>query len=64
MSTDHDTKQYLAIKNDDGQYSLWPATKPIPSGWRPTAIQGDAETCKKLVDQEWRDMRPAHMVPN
>jgi MbtH protein len=45
------------LVNDEGQYSLWPENKPVPTGWR-SCIVGSRLECLAYVEQLWTDMRP------
>ena len=44
--------------NDEEQYSLWPAEKAIPAGWRKAGKQGGKEECLAFINEVWTDMRP------
>ena len=46
------------IINAEGQYSIWPAKKETPAGWKETGFAGSKTECSQYVDQEWKDMRP------
>ena len=46
------------IINAEGQYSIWPAKKETPAGWKETGFAGSKTECSQYVDQEWTDMRP------
>ena len=40
---DYEDSSYLVLKNEEGQYSLWPAPIEVPKGWtqmlgRPSAV--------------------------
>ena len=50
--------EFVALFNDEGQYSLWPAAKTIPAGWRQEGEAGDRETCLAYIERVWTDMRP------
>lgn len=50
--------QYQVLLNDEEQYSLWPAGREIPAGWRPDGFQGTKDECTAHVDEVWTDMRP------
>jgi MbtH protein len=52
------TGTFQVLKNEEGQYSLWPARKQIPKGWVATGFEGSAAECMAQVDSEWLDMRP------
>jgi MbtH protein len=48
----------LVVLNDEDQYSIWPAGRPIPAGWRPEGFAGTREACLVHIDAAWTDMRP------
>jgi len=52
---------FVVLINDEEQYSLWPAGKEAPAGWRATATSGTEAECMKWVDEVWTDMRPASL---
>ncbi|MBJ7312559.1 MbtH family protein [Rugamonas sp. CCM 8940] len=49
---------YEVLINDEEQYSLWPAEKAVPAGWRLAGKRGPKEACMAYVDEVWTDMRP------
>ncbi|MFH6786893.1 MULTISPECIES: MbtH family protein [Methylobacterium] len=49
---------YVAVVNEEEQYSLWPASAVIPPGWRQACEPGDRETCLDYIREVWVDMRP------
>ena len=55
---DSDTTPYQVLVNHEEQYSLWPAGKDIPAGWRAAGRQGSKDDCLRYVDEAWTDMRP------
>jgi MbtH protein len=48
----------LVVLNDEEQYSIWSADRPIPAGWRPEGFTGTREACLAHIDAAWTDMRP------
>lgn len=64
MSLDSDNCLYSVLVNAEGQYSLWPARKPVPLGWEPVGFSGDKESCISYVDEHWTDMRPRSLTRN
>ena len=50
--------EYLVLINDEQQYSLWPAFRDIPAGWRATGPKGTRRECLDWIDKNWTDMRP------
>jgi MbtH protein len=53
-----DNARYEVLRNDEDQYSLWPAGHDIPPGWHQVGKEGSKEECSEYVDQVWTDMRP------
>ena len=49
---------HTVVRNDEEQYSLWPAGRPLPAGWYETGFRGTADECAAHVDEVWTDMRP------
>jgi MbtH protein len=50
--------QYQVVVNEEEQYSIWPAGKPLPAGWRAAGRKGSREACLAHVKEVWTDMRP------
>jgi MbtH protein len=53
-----DDRIYRVMVNDEDQYSIWPADKPVPAGWRPVAEPGSKASCLSYITEVWTDMRP------
>jgi MbtH protein len=53
-----DNARYQVLRNDEDQYSLWPADLDVPDGWRTVGKEGTKEECSAYVDEVWTDMRP------
>jgi MbtH protein len=53
-----DRTVYKVVVNDEGQYSLWPADREIPSGWHADGTTGSKAECLAHVETVWTDMRP------
>jgi MbtH protein len=49
---------FTVVINDEEQYSVWPADRPCPPGWREAGFTGSREDCLAHVDEVWTDMRP------
>jgi MbtH protein len=50
----------IVLVNGEEQYSLWPAWKAVPSGWR-SAKEGTRQECLGYIDRVWTDLRPASL---
>ncbi len=53
---------YLALVNDEGQYSLWPTFADVPAGWAVAHPEDTREACLNYIDQHWTDMRPRSLI--
>ncbi|MFK0167050.1 MbtH family protein [Rhizobium sp. NPDC090279] len=49
---------FVAVMNGEEQYSIWPADKTLPDGWKATEMTGSREDCLAYIDRVWTDMRP------
>jgi MbtH protein len=58
MSDNADTTVYEVVTNHEEQYSLWPADKALPAGWRAAGKSGPKAECLAFIEQVWTDMRP------
>ncbi len=65
-----DDREYRVVINHEEQYSIWPASAPLPSGWNPVPepeVTGFADLpgplgskadCLRYIEEVWTDMRP------
>lgn len=58
MSWGDDNTVFHVVLNDEEQYSIWPAYKAMPAGWREAGKSGDKASCLAWIDEVWTDMRP------
>jgi MbtH protein len=60
MATDEkdDSTVYRVVVNHEEQYSIWPADREAPPGWRDAGKTGSKEECLAHVKEVWTDMRP------
>ena len=49
------------LVNDDEQYSLWPAHRAPPAGWREIGKTGNRKECLDPITKVWTDMRPRNI---
>ncbi|HVR21737.1 MAG TPA: MbtH family protein [Candidatus Polarisedimenticolia bacterium] len=57
-STTETKRTYCVVMNSEEQYSLWPADRHIPLGWRTVGTTGSREECIAYIKETWVDMRP------
>ncbi|WP_037771948.1 MbtH family protein [Streptomyces sclerotialus] len=55
---DESGTRYTVVINDEEQYSIWPAHREVPAGWRETGTAGSKQECLDHIDAVWTDMRP------
>lgn len=55
---EEDTTIYKVVVNDEEQYSIWPADRESPAGWRDAGKAGPKPDCLAYIEEAWTDMRP------
>jgi MbtH protein len=53
-----DTTIYKVVVNHEEQYSIWPADRENPLGWRDAGKHGTKAECLAHIKEVWTDMRP------
>jgi MbtH protein len=53
-----DKQTYQVVVNDEEQYSIWPADRDLPAGWRADGTEGTRADCLAHIGEVWTDMRP------
>lgn len=53
---------FLVLRNDEGQYSLWPAFAAVPEGWSRVLGPVSREESIEYINLHWIDMRPRSLV--
>ncbi len=53
-----DTTIYKVVLNHEEQYSIWPADRENPVGWRDAGKSGLKSDCLAYIKEVWTDMRP------
>jgi len=49
---------YKVVLNPEEQYSIWPADRENPLGWRDAGKTGSKQECLEHIKTVWTDMRP------
>jgi MbtH protein len=58
MTDTEDARQYRVVRNNEDQYSIWLADRPVPDGWHDEGFTGAKRTCLDHIEAVWVDMRP------
>ncbi len=53
-----DDTVYKVVVNHEEQYSIWPAHRENPAGWRDEGKSGLKPECLAHIKEVWTDMRP------
>lgn len=48
---------FKVVINHEEQYTVWPAAKPLPQGWKELGKRGTRSQCTKYIEEVWTDMR-------
>jgi uncharacterized protein YbdZ (MbtH family) len=59
---DDEAGSFRVLRNDEGQYSLWPDFIEIPAGWFSKHGPDTKAACLSYIEQNWTDMRPNSLV--
>lgn len=55
---EEDTTVYKVVVNHEEQYSIWPADRENPLGWKDVGKSGLKAECLAYIEEVWTDMRP------
>ena len=55
---EQDLTLYTVVMNDEEQYSIWPADRDLPAGWKEAGKRGSKAECLAYIKEVWTDMRP------
>lgn len=53
-----ETTAFNVVRNDQEQYSVWPAWRALPAGWKTVGDPAGREACLERIEELWTDMRP------
>ncbi len=53
-----DATIFMVVVNHEEQYSIWPADRELPLGWRDAGKHGHKAECHAYIEEVWTDMRP------
>ena len=58
INVEDDQSLYKVVLNHEEQYSIWPADRANPLGWRDEGQLGTQSECLAYIKNVWTDMRP------
>ena len=53
-----DRVKYKVVVNREQMYSIWPADRENPLGWKEAGKVGEKQACLDYIEEVWTDMRP------
>ena len=56
-----DDLEYRVVINHEEQYSIWPADRELPRGWKAAGVTGAKRRCLAYIEEVWTDMRPLNL---
>ena len=58
MFETEDRTIHKVIINKEERYSIWPADREIPLGWKEVGKTGTKDECEAYITEVWTDRRP------
>ena len=58
MEEREDNTIYKVVVNHEEQYSIWPAERENPLGWKDVGEVAPKAECLGYIKEVWTDMRP------
>ena len=55
---EEDQTTYKVVVNHEEQYSIWPADRESPDGWKDLPKVGTRSECLAHIQEIWTDMTP------
>ena len=49
-------EKFHVVVNEQGQYSLWGCTQPVPPGWVTVAEPSSRQECLDRIERLWTDL--------
>lgn len=56
-----DNGKYHVLRNEIGEYSIWPSFIDIPKGWKIEMRYETRKNCLDFIETNWIDMRPKNL---
>ena len=53
---------FHVLRNDEGQYSLWPVFVPVPEGWSVVLEAVARDQAVTHVEEHWTTLRPGSIA--
>ncbi len=50
--------KWQVVVNKEKQFSIWPLTRDLPSGWTSVSKEGTKDECLRYIGEKWTNMCP------
>ena len=61
LRPDNETPTFKVVVNHEEQYSIYPAERRVPIGWRAVGKVAEEEECLRYIEEGWVNNRPANV---
>ena len=61
LRPDSEPTTYKVVVNHEEQYSIYPAERRVPIGWRAVGKVAEEEECLRYIEEIWVNNRPADL---
>ena len=59
LRSDKEPATFKVVVNHEEQYSIYPAERRVPIGWRAVGKVAEEEECLRYIEEIWVNNRPA-----
>ena len=59
LRPENEPMTYKVVVNHEEQYSIYPAERRVPIGWRAVGKVAEEEECLRYIEEIWVNNRPA-----
>jgi MbtH protein len=56
-----DDREYVVVRNDENDYSIWPRDRDAPAGWHRLDVTGRKAECLEHIGRVWTGGRSGHL---
>lgn len=57
-SEEDENKEFVVVIDKEEMYSIWPADRELPLGWKEEGFKGTKRKCINYIEEVWTDLRP------
>jgi MbtH protein len=61
LRADNEIPTFKVVVNHQEHYSIYPAERRVPLGWRAVGKVAEEEECLRYIEENWINNRPANV---